>query len=124
MTPLLFNIAEISLTDGIVKGTSETTFSPDANVTRQEAATFIFRYAEYKGYDTKARIDISTFPDNKSIQNFAKDAVSWANATRIITDASHSGKVVLDPRGIATRAQIATILMRFCEIYGTVGTEK
>lgn len=42
----------------------------------------------------------------------------------IITGASHSGKVVLDPRGIATRAQIATILMRFCEIYGAVGTEK
>jgi hypothetical protein len=99
--------------NGIVMGTSETTFTPDRDITRQEAATILFRYSKYKGYDTEGRVELTEFPDSDNVMDFAYDALSWANAEGLITGVSNYGNITLQPQGYATRAQIATILTRY-----------
>ncbi|MBR6808200.1 MAG: leucine-rich repeat protein [Clostridia bacterium] len=105
--------------NGIVMGTSETTFSPDRDITRQEAATLLFRYSEFKGYNTENRVELSAFTDHGEVMDFAYDALSWANGEGLITGVSDYGKITLQPKGFATRAQIATIIMRYCGKYTT-----
>ncbi len=103
---------------GIVAGTTPTTFSPNGAVTREQLASFLYRYAQFKGYDTSATTDISSFPDSGKVGSWAKNAMSWANATGLIAGSMDSNKVIhLDPQGKATREQVATILMRFCNAY-------
>ncbi len=101
----------------IVTGTSATAFSPNGDVTREQIATFLYRYAQYMGYDTSATTDISAFPDEGNIGKWAKEALTWANAEGLITGAKSGDAVILDPQGNATREQVATILMRFCEAF-------
>ena len=104
--------------NGIVTGTSATTFAPDGDVTREQMATFLYRFAKYMGYDTSESADLSTFPDSSKVGSWAKDALAWANAEGFITGAKGSdGVTVLNPQGAATREQVATILMRFCQAY-------
>ncbi len=102
--------------NNIVTGTSASTFSPNGNVTREQLATILYRYANYKGYDTSASASLSKFPDGSSVNSWAEIALSWANGAGLITGASKNGQTVLDPQGEASRAQVATILMRFCEM--------
>lgn len=97
----------------IVQGTSDTTFAPDANVTREQIATMLYRYAGVKKMDVSQRKNLTAFPDGKKVSDWAKTALEWAYAEGLITGNSINGKVYLDPQGVATRAQIATILMRF-----------
>ena len=94
---------------GIVNGISETEFSPSGDLTREQLATILFRYAESAGYDVSASADLSGFPDAGDIQSYAKEALSWAVAEGLLGFEDDS----LQPGGTATRAQIATILMRF-----------
>ena len=102
--------------NGIVTGTSSTTFAPNGAVTREQMATFLFRYASHMGYDTTAAADLSVFPDEASVGTWAKDSLSWANANGLITGAvGNDGVTRLNPQGAATREQVATILMRFCK---------
>ena len=104
--------------NGIVSGTSRTTFDPTGAVTREQMATFLYRYAKFKGYDTSATADINKFPDSGKVGSWAKDALSWANANGLISGSKGSDGVTrLDPQGKATREQVATILMRFCKAF-------
>ncbi|MBQ6788968.1 MAG: S-layer homology domain-containing protein [Clostridia bacterium] len=104
--------------NGIVTGTSKTTFAPDGAVTREQMATFLYRFAKYMGYDISKTNDISTFPDDTKVGSWAYDALAWANAEGLITGAKGGDGVTrLDPQGNATREQVATILMRFCQAY-------
>ena len=96
----------------IVNGIDATHFAPDAKVTRQQAMTMLMRYADYKGYDTSARTDLSAFRDAGSISAYALDAMQWAVSVGLIQGMTAT---TLVPRGESTRAQIATILMRFQE---------
>ncbi|WP_454940853.1 S-layer homology domain-containing protein [Evtepia sp.] len=98
--------------NGIVNGVSETKFAPGNNITREQLATILFRYAESKGYDVSARADLSGFPDAGDILPYAQEAVAWAVAEGIIQGFEDD---TIRPGGNATRAQIATILMRFCQ---------
>ena len=95
---------------GIVNGISETEFSPSGDLTREQLATILFRYAESAGYDVSASADLSGFPDAGDIQSYAKEALSWAVAEGLLQGFEDDS---LQPGGTATRAQIATILMRF-----------
>ena len=95
---------------GIVNGISETEFSPSGDLTREQLATILFRYAEAKGYDVSAAADLSGFPDAGDIQSYATQALSWAVAEGLLQGFEDDS---LQPGGTATRAQIATILMRF-----------
>jgi hypothetical protein len=103
--------------NGIVTGTSATTFAPTGAVTREQMATFLYRFAKFMGYDTTASADLSKFPDEGNVGSWAYDALAWANAEGLITGAVVNGKTVLNPQGAATREQVATILMRFCQSY-------
>ncbi|MBR5448334.1 MAG: S-layer homology domain-containing protein, partial [Clostridia bacterium] len=104
--------------NGIVTGTSATTFAPNGDVTREQMATFLYRFAKYMGYDTSKSANLTTFPDASKVGSWAYDALAWANAKGLITGAKGSDGVNrLNPQGAATREQVATILMRFCQAY-------
>ena len=92
---------------GVVKGTSATTFSPEDHVTREQAATLLYRYAEYRGEDVSASGSLMDFEDAKQVSSYARDAMRWAVGEGIINGRSET---VLEPLGTATRAEIAKIL--------------
>ena len=99
---------------GITKGSTETTFEPMKEITREELATFIYRYAtNYKGLTLTGSADLGTFPDAAETHNYAKTYVAWAVSVNIISGSSDNGVVTLMPRGTATRAQAATMLYRY-----------
>ncbi|MGM9562639.1 MAG: leucine-rich repeat protein [Faecousia sp.] len=97
--------------NGVVGGVGNGKFEPEGNITREQMATILFRYAQKKGIDTSKRGELSGFPDSGKVSSWAKDAMQWAVAEDIINGSD--GKLL--PQGNATRAQVATILMRFIE---------
>lgn len=97
--------------NGIVNGISNSLFAPDEDITREQLATILFRYAEKMGYDISWRADLSQFADATDASDWAIDAISWANASGIVNGTSNTS---LSPLGIATRSEVATMLMRFC----------
>ena len=98
--------------NGIVAGIDATTFAPNKAITREQMAAILYRYAQFKGYDVSAKTDLSVYTDAAQIGTYAVDAMAWANGAELITGTSTT---TLTPAGQATRAQVATILMRFCE---------
>ena len=98
--------------NGIVNGTSETTFDPNGTLTREQMAAILYRYAGLKGYDANQKADLSGYTDAGTISAYASDALAWTNAQGLITGVTDT---TLAPKNSATRAQVATILMRFCE---------
>lgn len=101
--------------NGIVNGISADKFGPSDPVTREQMAAILYRYSTFKEYDVSVRADISSYGDAKSVSSYARDAMSWANGDGIITGTTDSsGKTVLAPKDNATRAQVATILTRYC----------
>ena len=102
--------------NGIVKGISETKFSPSSLVTREQMATFFYRYADkILKADVSDRMKLETFPDNDRISDYSVDCLSWACAVGLINGVPNGSVTYLQPKSGATRAQIATVLMRFCE---------
>lgn len=95
--------------NAIVNGYENGTFQPDRDVTREQIATILYRYASYKGLDTSVVGDMSGYTDASSVHSYAKDAMQWAVGAGLIAGTSST---VLSPRTIATRAQVAVILMR------------
>ena len=98
--------------NGIVNGVGDDTFAPGNDLTREQLVTILYRYAEAKGYDVSASADLAGYPDGEEIQAYAREAMAWAVAENIIQGMEDD---TLKPAGNASRAQIATILMRFCE---------
>ena len=95
----------------IVNGIGDNQFGPENTLTREQLVTMLYRYAQNKGYDVTASADLSGYPDAGQIQSWAQEAMTWAVAEGIVEGMDGN----LNPAGHATRAQIATILMRFCE---------
>ena len=95
---------------GVATGYGDGTFQPTDSITRQEFAQMLYNYAKYKGYDLTAEGDLSTFPDANSIADWAEAAMSWANGNELIN--GHDDGTI-DAAGIGTRAQAASILMKF-----------
>ncbi len=96
--------------NGIVSGTGENQFSPDADVTREQFATILYRYAQYKNYNTDGSADISSFADSADVSAFAQTALKWAVSDGVISGTSDDR---LMPLGGTTREQAASMLMRF-----------
>ncbi len=95
---------------GITLGTSADTFNPNDNVTREQMATFLYRFAEYESLDPiEVTGDLSAFPDADEVAGFATEAMTWAVGQKIIAGVDGN----LAPDGTATRAQVATVLMRY-----------
>ena len=100
---------------GIVGGYGNGLFGPEDNITREQLASILYRYAQSKGYDTSVgeNTNILSYTDALEISEYAIPAMQWACGAGIIQ--GNGG--YLDPQGNATRAQVATMLMRFCEEY-------
>jgi len=99
--------------NGIVKGYSAEIYQPDADISREQMAAILWRYAKYKGQNVSVveNINLLTYDDAQQISDYAAPALQWTCDTGIITG---NTKQTLDPKGHATRAQVATILTRFC----------
>ena len=95
---------------GVATGYGDGTFQPGDSITRQEFAQMLYNYAKYKGYDLSAEGDLSQFPDSESVADWAEAAMRWANGNQLIN--GHDDGTI-DAAGIGTRAQAASILMKF-----------
>lgn len=96
---------------GIVGGYGNGKFGPDDPITREQMATILYRYAQYKEYDVSKQADLNGYTDTDNISSYAVESLSWANVKGLVTGTSAT---TLTPGGSATRAQVAVILMRFC----------
>ena len=98
--------------NGIVTGYGNNKFGTDAEVTREQFAVIMYRYAKYKGYDVSKSADLSSYTDASSISSWALDAMKWAYAEELITGRTET---TLAPKGSATSAEAEEILNRFSE---------
>ena len=98
--------------NGVVSGVSETGFGPNNALTREQLALILYRFAQYKGYDVTGTSDLAAYADGSSVSGWAAEAMGWAVDAGLI---SGVGGNQIAPTGTATRAQVAQILMNFCE---------
>ena len=100
--------------NGIILGISDTDFAPNENVSREQTALILSRYAKMKNYYTENYSDLSGFDDKDAVSSWAIDAMKWANGEGIITGITDSS---ISPKTSTTRAQAAELLMRFFKLY-------
>jgi len=96
--------------NGLVKGISETEFGPYLPATREQTVTFLYRYAQLMGCDMEVETDLSSFTDANAISDYALEAMRWAIGNGLVVGMD---KNLLVPQGTTTRAQAATLIMRF-----------
>ena len=96
----------------IIDGYGDGKFGPHDSITREQLVVILYRYARHKAYDVTAAADLSLFSDCGMVSGYAVNAMAWAKAHGLITGVTAT---TLSPQEHATRAQIAAILMRFCE---------
>ena len=115
-----YNAVAWAYCNDVTSGTSATMFTPNAAITRQQLVTLLYRYTvKYAPEFTGNAAPISAFPDAGSVANWAYAAMSWAVGNGLIQGNAHdNGLDYLDPNGSATRAQTATIIMRYCQLIG------
>ena len=100
--------------NGIVKGVNTTTFAPNDQITREQIVTILYRFAKFRGLDVGDTTDLAKkFTDAARVSDYAKEALSWAVAVGIINGMPDN---TIAPQNSATRAEVATILMRFCAL--------
>ena len=100
---------------GIASGIADGAFGPKNTVTRQELALMLMKYAEYKGMDITVSEEtvISSYPDANTVSSWAADAVKWAVQNGLISGTAQGDKIMLSPKGTATRATVAQIMVKF-----------
>lgn len=98
--------------NGIVEGLSGNRFAPNAPIAREQLAAILFRYAKACGYDVSARAELTAYADAAQVSTWAGDAMRWAVAAGLISGRSGAQ---LAPKGEATRAEVAVILMNFVQ---------
>ena len=100
----------------MAKGDSKNNvFNPDNEVTREDLATFIYRYAQYKGVNVELERTVEGILGDTFVNSWAKTAFAWAIETGLIKGKTINGVSELAPQAGATRAELATIMMRFYE---------
>ena len=103
----------------IVKGTSANTFSPNAPIQREQMALILYGYtAKYAPSCLGGAASLGSYPDAGSVSNWAYAAMSWAVGNGLISGSESNGVSYLMPRSSATRAQVSTIMMRYCQLTG------
>ena len=100
--------------NGVVLGMTDTLFAPEAPVTREQLVTFLYRYAKLTGADITAGGSLEAYPDAGRISTYAAEAFAWAVEKKLVN--GMGGQLV--PKATATRAQVATILLRYSEAFG------
>lgn len=100
--------------NNIVNGMGDGTFAPMQNITREQFASILYRYAQYRGERTDAKANLNGYTDAGQIGSWATEAMAWAAAEGLINGRTAT---TIAPKGTATRAEAATILMRFCKLF-------
>ncbi len=107
---------------GIVEGyDSGFAVGPDDLITREEMAVIFYRYINYKGYSRGSQGDISAFGDCSSAASYAIEGLNWAAGNGLLQGV---GNNLLAPKGQTTRAEVAALIMRFCESYLSTHTNQ
>lgn len=96
----------------IVSGYSDAKFGTNDSVTREQIAVILYRYAKLKGYDVTTATNIDSYEDKAAVSSYATDAMKWAVAKKLISGRTAT---TLAAKGTASRAEVATMLMRFME---------
>ena len=96
--------------NGVVNGYSDTKFAPNEEITREQLAAILYRYAQFKGLDVSAKGDLSGFADGAAVSGWAQEAMQWAVGAELLNGNADG---TLAPAAGATRAEVAMILMRF-----------
>ena len=99
--------------NGITAGIGNGSFGTNNNVTREQLATILCNYANYKGYDVAVTAGVENYADAVAISGWAQTAMKWANSEGLITGRTTT---TLVPGGSASRAEVATILQRFIDV--------
>lgn len=109
------NAVAWAVKNGIVMGVSDTEFAPDENITREQMASILFRYAKHKELDTSAgeNTNILSYTDFGDISEYAVTAMQYTAGTGLIAGKSQS---TLNPLDLATRAEAATVFTRFADM--------
>ena len=101
---------------GVTSGVTATTFQPEARVTREQMTAFLARFAtNVRGISTSAGAALSSYPDESTVSSYARAPMAWAVGQGLITGVGTEAGTMLSPKTSATRAQVAAILMRFCQ---------
>ena len=95
--------------NGIVKGTSDKSFSPDQNISREQMAAVFYRHLGYKGFDYVVTGEYILFADDVQISDYAKEAIQILYKLEILQGTENNA---INPQGTATRAEAATLLQR------------
>ena len=101
--------------NGIVLGVEENIFDPDGKITREQMATILYRYTKFKGLPLNDSGYVEKYPDADKVSPYAVEAMRWANAEGLVNGMRNGKIVTLSPKGNATRAQVATIFMRYVQ---------
>lgn len=99
--------------EGVVHGMGNGLFCPNDVITREQMAVILYNYAKHQGYDTSLRAGLTVFSDVNDVSPWSREAMEWAVAVGIMQG---TGNNFLSPTDDATRAQLATILMRFIQL--------
>ncbi len=100
---------------GIANGVNDSSFNPDGSITREQLATFLYRYASYCDPELADHGELPDFPDKGTVSSYAEDALVWACGEGLINGVKDGVTTYLRPKSSATRGQVAAILMRYME---------
>ena len=110
------NAVDWAAANGIVMGYGDGSFRPMKAITREEMATILSRYAAFKGYDEALAGSMEIYNDKTLVAGWAKKGMTWAVGAKVLRGKSGD---LLDPKGNATRAEVAEMLKNFCETFET-----
>ena len=103
--------------NNIVNGIGNGRFAPANNITREQFATILYRYTQTLGVEMAEGAKLNTFPDSGNVSGYAKEAMEWAVAEELINGTVSGGVTTLAPQATATRAQLATIISRYQQMF-------
>ena len=105
-----YNAIKWASSNKIVSGYNNGKFGPDDNITREQVAVILWKYSKYKGTYKAVKADYSQFKDSKNISSFAREGMNWAVGSGVITGSNG----MLNPLGTATRAEVASMIFKYC----------
>ena len=104
--------------NGYASGLGGGKFGPNNPVTREQLAQFLYNYTQKKRYSTTGSVSLDGFPDGNKVSNYAKNAAAWAVGNGLISGVKVGNTVYLQPKGTATRAQVALIVKNYVDLIG------
>lgn len=100
---------------GVVNGMPNGNFEPESEITREQLVVMLYNYANAIGFEGENSTDLSSYPDSSKVSSYAKEAMQWAVANKIVSGTTSKDGLLLNPKGTATRAEVATMMVHFVE---------